>query len=106
MYEAMACARPMVLAVDGEARDLIARQAGAALHVEPENATALAQAVLQLRDQPSWPSNWGSGDASLSRRISTGIIWWWRLEERLLALIEQRQDGPKTPVPVLRGFIG
>ena len=38
MYEAMACARPVVLAVDGDARR-IAEEAGAAIYVEPENAT-------------------------------------------------------------------
>jgi colanic acid biosynthesis glycosyl transferase WcaI len=53
MYEAMACARPIVLAVDGEARQLIEQQAGAALYVEPENAQALAETILRLRDQPA-----------------------------------------------------
>lgn len=52
MYEAMACARPLVLAVDGEARELVERQAGAAVHVEPGNAAALAEAVVQLAENP------------------------------------------------------
>src|SRR5579884_458831 len=45
MYEAMACGRPIVLAVDGEARRIAEQEAGAALYVEPENATALAAAI-------------------------------------------------------------
>ncbi len=50
MYEAMACARPLLLAVDGEARTRIEQEAGAALYVEPENAQALADAIVHLRD--------------------------------------------------------
>lgn len=46
MYEAMACAWPLVLAVDGEARELVERRAGAAVHVAPENAAALAGAAV------------------------------------------------------------
>ncbi|HCI79610.1 MAG TPA: glycosyltransferase WbuB, partial [Ktedonobacter sp.] len=52
MYEVMACARPILLGVDGEARRLVEQEAGAALYVEPENADALAEAVLRLYDNP------------------------------------------------------
>src|SRR5881275_2471105 len=52
MFEAMACARPIVLAVDGEARRVAEQEAGAALYVEPENATELASAILHLREHP------------------------------------------------------
>lgn len=51
MYEALACARPVVLAVNGDARR-IAEEAGAAIYVEPENATTLSSAILQLYEQP------------------------------------------------------
>ncbi len=46
MFEAMACARPLLLAVDGEARRTAEQEAGAALYVEPENGKVLASAVL------------------------------------------------------------
>lgn len=52
MLEAMACARPIVLGVDGEARKLAERQAGAAIAVEPENAYALISAILHLYEHP------------------------------------------------------
>lgn len=52
MFEYMACARPLVLSVDGEARRVAERDAEAAIFVEPENATALASAVRALRDDP------------------------------------------------------
>jgi colanic acid biosynthesis glycosyl transferase WcaI len=49
MYEAMACARPILLGVDGEARRLAETEAGAAIYVEPENATSLVSSILYLR---------------------------------------------------------
>jgi len=52
MFEAMACARPLLLAVDGDARRLAEQEAGAAIYVEPENPTALASAILSLREHP------------------------------------------------------
>jgi colanic acid biosynthesis glycosyl transferase WcaI len=51
MYEAMACARPLLLAVEGEARRVVERDAGAALFVEPENAAELERAIVRLRDE-------------------------------------------------------
>jgi glycosyltransferase involved in cell wall biosynthesis len=52
MFETMACARPIVLNIDGEARLVAEREAEAALFVEPENAPALADAILYLRRYP------------------------------------------------------
>ncbi len=47
MLEFMACGRPVILGVDGQARQII-EDAQAGLFVEPENATALTQAVTRL----------------------------------------------------------
>jgi colanic acid biosynthesis glycosyl transferase WcaI len=47
MLEFMACARPVILGVDGQARR-IAEEAGAGIVIEPENSSALAQAIRQL----------------------------------------------------------
>ena len=52
MYEAMACARPILLMVEGEARRLAEQEAGAAMYVEPENAAALVSAILYLHEHP------------------------------------------------------
>jgi glycosyltransferase involved in cell wall biosynthesis len=52
MYEAMACARPIVLSVAGEARRLAEQAAGAAIAVEPENGDELASAILHLYEHP------------------------------------------------------
>lgn len=47
MLEFMSCARPVILGVDGQARQIV-EDAGAGLVIEPENAAALVQAVNQL----------------------------------------------------------
>ncbi len=52
LYEAMAGARPILLAVDGEARQLIVEKAAAGIYVEPGDAAMLAEAILALRAQP------------------------------------------------------
>lgn len=48
MYEIMACARPILLGIDGEARRLVEQDAGAAIYVEPEDPAALVSAILYL----------------------------------------------------------
>ncbi len=52
LFEIMACGRPILLGVDGEARHLAEQEAGAALFVEPENPTALASSILYLKEHP------------------------------------------------------
>lgn len=52
MFSYMACARPVLLAVDGEARELVeAAQAG--LYIAPEDGTALAKAIIELMHNPT-----------------------------------------------------
>lgn len=52
LLEAMAAARPVVLAARGEAADLV-RRAGAGLVVEPGDAWALAEALRRLQRDPA-----------------------------------------------------
>lgn len=47
MLEFMSCARPVIVAVEGQARKIV-EEANAGLAIEPENADALAQAIVQL----------------------------------------------------------
>jgi glycosyltransferase involved in cell wall biosynthesis len=47
MLEFMACARPVILGVEGQAQQII-KEAGAGIAIEPENAEALVQAIHQL----------------------------------------------------------
>jgi colanic acid biosynthesis glycosyl transferase WcaI len=52
MLEFMSCARPVILGVEGQARQII-DEAGAGLVIEPENAVALAQAIKRLEQDPA-----------------------------------------------------
>ena len=47
MLEFMSCARPVILGVDGQARQIV-EQAEAGIVIEPENACALVSAIQQL----------------------------------------------------------
>ena len=51
MFDNMACERPVILSVDGEARKLL-EKAGAGIFVEPENTTQMMQAILTLKSNP------------------------------------------------------
>ncbi len=51
LLEYMACARPVVAAVDGQTRQIV-EAAGAGVFVEPEDSTALSQAILDLAADP------------------------------------------------------
>jgi colanic acid biosynthesis glycosyl transferase WcaI len=91
MYEAMACARPVVLAVDGDARR-IAEEAGAAICVEPENASALSSAILHLYEHPDLASTLGpKGRAYVEARFDYDLLT-TVLDTRITTLLEERKS--------------
>ncbi len=51
MLEFMSCARPVILGVDGQARQIV-EEAGAGIAIEPESSPALVQAIHQLAADP------------------------------------------------------
>ena len=59
VFDYMACARPVVVAIDGIARQLVCEDAEAGLYVTPEDGPALAAAILRLRDDPALASRFG-----------------------------------------------
>jgi glycosyltransferase involved in cell wall biosynthesis len=59
MFDVMACSRPLLLSVDGEARELVER-IGAGLYVEPENDEQLRQAILTLKADPARAKKMGT----------------------------------------------
>lgn len=50
IFDYMACARPVVLGIDGGARRLVCDEAQAGLFAEPENGAAIASAIVELAD--------------------------------------------------------
>jgi glycosyltransferase involved in cell wall biosynthesis len=51
LLEYMACERPVVVAVDGQARKIV-EAADAGLFVEPEDSKALTEAIVELSAKP------------------------------------------------------
>ncbi|HEY7098174.1 MAG TPA: glycosyltransferase family 4 protein [Terriglobales bacterium] len=58
MLEFMACARPIILGVDGHARSIV-ETANAGIFVEPENAAQLADTIVELADNAALRENLG-----------------------------------------------
>jgi lipopolysaccharide/colanic/teichoic acid biosynthesis glycosyltransferase len=52
VFDYMACGRPVVLAIDGAARQLVCDEAQAGVFVTPEDGDCLARAILDLSRQP------------------------------------------------------
>ncbi len=59
LLEYMACERPVIVAVDGQARQIV-EESGAGVFVEPENSRALAAAILELAKAPERRRQMGS----------------------------------------------
>jgi glycosyltransferase involved in cell wall biosynthesis len=51
LLEYMSCERPVIVAVDGQARQVV-EEAGAGVFVEPEESRALAEAIIALSADP------------------------------------------------------
>ncbi len=73
MFEAMAAGKPIVLAVEGEARQVL-EQAQAGLAVAPGDAVALARAVAKLAQKPDLRERLGtSGSAFVASEFNRGV---------------------------------
>jgi glycosyltransferase involved in cell wall biosynthesis len=91
MLEFMSCERPVILAVDGQARQIV-EEAGAGLVIEPENAASLAQAILQLSSNPELREVFGKkGRSYIVEKFSRSRTA-ERYIEVLSALIDPRRD--------------
>jgi glycosyltransferase involved in cell wall biosynthesis len=53
LFDFLACAKPVILMVDGEARRILG-SAGGGVFVEPENAEALCATLERVRQEPEW----------------------------------------------------
>jgi putative colanic acid biosynthesis glycosyltransferase WcaI len=72
LLECMSCGRPVILGVDGQARELM-EEANAGIFVEPENADALSHAILQLAADPPMRHAMGAnGRRYILERLSRG----------------------------------
>jgi glycosyltransferase involved in cell wall biosynthesis len=53
VFDYMACAKPVLLAIDGVARQLVCTEADAGMFVKPENPSDLAARIEELVDNPA-----------------------------------------------------
>jgi glycosyltransferase involved in cell wall biosynthesis len=95
MLECMACARPVVLGVDGQARKIL-DQAQGGVHITPGDPEALAQAVMDLYRNPALRARLGENGrnficAHYSRRQKA--LQYQGILERLTKKNEGRVTG-------------
>ena len=70
MLEFMSCARPVILAVRGQAKRLL-EAAGAGICVDPDSPEALCSAILRMREQPTLREAMGrAGRSYIVRELS------------------------------------
>jgi colanic acid biosynthesis glycosyl transferase WcaI len=87
MLEFMSCARPVILGVDGQARQIV-EESDAGLVIEPEDSAALVQAVSCLAADPALGQKLGkNGREYILRRFS-------------------RRHTAETYIAVLEGLLG
>jgi glycosyltransferase involved in cell wall biosynthesis len=67
LFEIMGCSRPVILGVEGEAREAVER-AGAGLCVTPEDPEALTRAILTLYRDPQLADEMGRRGCGFVRR--------------------------------------
>lgn len=93
MFEVMACARPFILGVSGEACQLAVEEAGAALYVEPENAPALASAILHLYEDAEERERLGrQGRAFVETHFDRDQLV-AKLDRHIQEILQQREAG-------------
>ena len=93
LYEAMAGARPILLAVDGEASRLVVDEAGAGVFVEPEDPAALASAILALKAEPDAARQLGlRGRAWVEAKFDRDELT-ARLETEVMALLRSGRSS-------------
>ncbi len=96
MFEIMAAGRPILLGVDGEARKLAVSEARSALYVEPENAAALAEGVLYLKEHPEEARELGKrGRAYIEQHYEREDLA-GELEEHIVGFVDSKEK-PRHP---------
>lgn len=70
MLEFMSCERPVIMAVEGQAKQIV-EEAGADFTIEPENAASLVQAINRLEAEPALRTELGKkGRAYIVEKFS------------------------------------
>jgi colanic acid biosynthesis glycosyl transferase WcaI len=103
MHEIMACARPILLGIDGEARQLVEQEAGAAMYVEPENPDALVSAIQYLYKHPEVVDILGRRGRTFVEAHFDREKLVEALEVQLDTLLKRNKPAFEPPEPVTAG---
>lgn len=98
LFEAMASAKPVVLAASGEAKDEL-RMAGAGICVPPEDSASLHDAVLQLVTNPERASDMGRKGRQYAEVHFSHKKRASELSDHLRSLLSSPRGTPKARVP-------
>jgi glycosyltransferase involved in cell wall biosynthesis len=91
VFDYMCCARPIIIAIDGVARELV-EKAGAGLFAEPENSRAFREALDAMRRDPEAARRMGeSGRRFVVENFSRRM-----LAERLLEIVTGVAEGSRA----------
>lgn len=88
IFEAMAVAKPIVLAVTGESADIV-EGAGAGLVVRPESPEEMTAAIRRLRDEPALASELGTN----GRRAAEGEFCRRAAARKMLGVLSDLVGG-------------
>ncbi len=87
MFEAWACGRPIVLSVEGEAKEHL-EKAQAGVWVEPENVIGIKDAILFLYNHPELCKEFGKNGRSYVEKYFSRKIQAERLEKILVKTLQ------------------
>jgi colanic acid biosynthesis glycosyl transferase WcaI len=91
MFSYMACERPVLLSIEGEAVQLLER-AGAGVAVPPETPEALARAILDLQDDPAERAAFGCNGRAFVEAHYSRQGFAHQLEDLLSAVVSDRRS--------------
>ena len=94
VFDYMASARPVVVAIDGAARRLVCDEAEAGIFAEPEDGQAIADAIVRLADDPNARARLGDNGSRWVRAHATREAMASRYLDQLDALV--RAKAPRT----------
>jgi glycosyltransferase involved in cell wall biosynthesis len=97
MLDAWACGVPVILGVEGEAREVM-EKAQAGIYVEPENPFLLSAAILRLKDNPALRKEYGKNGRDFVIRNYDRR----RLAERLEATLKEVIGQPPCAIATNR----
>jgi glycosyltransferase involved in cell wall biosynthesis len=103
VFDYLACGLPVVVGIDGLARQLVCEDAGAGIFAEPENPRELAAAICRLRDNPELAAKLGaSGREWVVRNMDRRILARRYLDVlgRLTGMPSLSSQSPVSPAQI------